>query len=201
MKQNRTDQNCQRNGEHDAEASGKALHDRDTNVIGIDDLLIGKVVGVIQKKCADTASGECEDQGVAVCSHHVPSDTHACFEQFLSSQGSILLVNLINGTADRHGDIHNCSETRDQEPGEKKSAYLDAVGIPESHKCLDIRYIVTGNPGCFAEAPGGKTGQNNACQCAKCRCAGLFCRTADEVHSDQCGEKTDKNSGPERRKT
>ena len=62
MKQNRTDQNCQRNGEHDAEASGKALHDRDTNVIGIDDLLIGKVIGVIQKKCADTASGECEDQ-------------------------------------------------------------------------------------------------------------------------------------------
>ena len=147
MKQNRTDQNCQRNGEHDAEASGKALHDRDTNVIGIDDLLIGKVIGVIQKKCADTASGECEDQGVAVCSHHVPSDTHACFEQFLSSQGSILLVNLINGTADRHGDIHNCSETRDQEPGEKKSAYLDAVGIPESHKCLDIRYIVTGKIG------------------------------------------------------
>ena len=48
MKQNRTDQNCQRNGEHDAEASGKALHDRDTNVIGIDDLLIRRIIRIIK---------------------------------------------------------------------------------------------------------------------------------------------------------
>ena len=85
MKQNCTDQNRQRDRKHDSEAACKSLHDRDTDVIRIDDLLIGKVIGIIQKKCADAASGKCKDQSIAVCAHHISSDTHACFEQFFSA--------------------------------------------------------------------------------------------------------------------
>ena len=95
----------------DAEAAGQALHDGDADVVGVDDLLIRKVIRIIQKKSTDAASGKSKNQSITVCTHHISSDSHSCFKKFFAAQRSVLFVNFINGTADRHGDIHNGSET------------------------------------------------------------------------------------------
>ena len=47
-----------RDAEHDAEAAGQALHDSDADIVGIDDLLIGQVIGIVQHQHADIAAGK-----------------------------------------------------------------------------------------------------------------------------------------------
>ena len=96
MKQNCTDQNCERNRKYNAKTSGKSLHDRNSNIVGIDDLLIRKVVGIVQEQGTHAASSKCEDQCIAVSTHHISSDTHACFEQFFFCQRRILLIYFID---------------------------------------------------------------------------------------------------------
>ena len=58
MIKNRTNKNRQRHWEHNAEASRQPLHDGDSNIVGIDDLLVGEIISVVQEEHAYTASGK-----------------------------------------------------------------------------------------------------------------------------------------------
>lgn len=58
MIQERTDQNRKRHRQHNSKASCKSLHNSDSDIIGVDNLLVRKVVGVVQEEHAYTASGK-----------------------------------------------------------------------------------------------------------------------------------------------
>ena len=50
MKKNCADQHSKRYRKHDPEAACQSLHDCNSDIIGIDDLLIWKIIGIIKKK-------------------------------------------------------------------------------------------------------------------------------------------------------
>ena len=83
MKKNCADQHSKRYRKHDPEAACQSLHDCNSDIIGIDDLLIWKIIGVIKKKSTDTTSCKCQYKRIAVRSHHVSSHTQPSLKKFL----------------------------------------------------------------------------------------------------------------------
>ena len=75
MKKYCADQHSKRYRKYDPKTACQPLHDRNSDIIGINDLLIRKIIGIIKKKGTDTASCKCQYKRIAVCSHHVSSHT------------------------------------------------------------------------------------------------------------------------------
>ena len=121
MVQNCADQYGKGNRKDNSKASRKPLHNRDSNIIGIDDLLIRKVVSIVQKKHTYTASCKSKNQSIAVRSHHISCHMHSCLKKVPAAHSKILIINFIHGTAHRHCHIHNCTQTGNQKSGKKKS--------------------------------------------------------------------------------
>ena len=51
------------------------------DIVGVDDLLIGQIVGVVEHQHADVAAGEGQDQCVAVRPHHITAYAHTGAKQ------------------------------------------------------------------------------------------------------------------------
>ena len=83
MKKDCADQYSKRYRKHDPEAACQPLHDGNSDIIGIDDLLVRKIIGIIKKKGTDTASCKCQYKRIAVRSHHISSHTQPCRKEFL----------------------------------------------------------------------------------------------------------------------
>ena len=94
MVQNCADQYGKGNRKDNSKASRKPLHNRDSNIIGIDDLLIRKVVSIVQKKHTYTASCKSKNQSIAVRSHHISCHMHS---KELQQEG-VIMISFIRGT-------------------------------------------------------------------------------------------------------
>ena len=187
------------NTQDNAEASGKSLHYGNADVSGIDNLLIGRVVGVVQKQRADTCFRQKPGIRVLLSVPIIsPSDVHSCTENLGPGQERILDADFLEGAADGHGNVHDCARLEIRRPEKSSPPTLNAVGVPQSHKD-SMSDTLSGNTGSHAENPGGKTGNDNTCQGAGSSGGCFSGRPADQVHGHQCGEKADKNGGPEGR--
>ena len=160
--QNRSRRHGDRHGEHHTEAAGQALHDGDADVVGVDNLKIWQIVGIVQKEHAQAAAGEGEDQRIAVRSHHVPAHPDARLPELLPVQRRVLGKDLAHGASDGHGHIHHRTEAGDQKAGKKQASHLDALHGPERHQRLDIRYVIARDPGRQAEQRGGNSRRQHA---------------------------------------
>ena len=192
-------QDGHRNRQHNAEAAGQPLHDGDADIVGVDDLLIGQVIGVVQHQHAHAAAGKGQNQGVAVGAHHIPAHMHPGFKQLFSGDRGVLGVNLSDRAADGHGHVHHSPQAGDEQAGEKQAAHLNPAHIPEGEQALNIRHIPSGNPGGDAEDCGGKPGDHHSGNGAPRGHHRLFGGTADEIHSDQRGDDAHKYRHPEGR--
>ncbi len=83
MKKNCADSIDKRYRKYDPETACQPLHDGNSDIIGIDDLLVRKIIGII-KKGTDTASCKCQYKRIAVRSHHISSHTQPSLKKFLS---------------------------------------------------------------------------------------------------------------------
>ena len=82
MKKNCADQHSKGYRKYNPETACQPLHDGNSDIIGIDDLLVRKIIGVIKKKSTDTASCKCQYKRIAVRSHHVSSHTQPSLKKF-----------------------------------------------------------------------------------------------------------------------
>ena len=71
MKKNCADQHSKGYRKYNPETACQSLHDGNSDIIGIDDLLVRKIIGVIKKKGTDTASCKCQYERIAVRSHEI----------------------------------------------------------------------------------------------------------------------------------
>ena len=74
MKKNCADQHSKGYRKYNPETACQPLHDGNSDIIGIDDLLVRKIIGVIKKKSTDTASS-LVDMGITP---HIPTQNRTC---------------------------------------------------------------------------------------------------------------------------
>ena len=124
-----------RYGEDDAEAGREAFHDFNADGIGVDELQVRQVVGVVQEPYAEGSAEEGQDEGRRHGAHDVAADVHACREQGLAADVRLVPFQFCTGSGHVHGDVHNGAEAG-EEDGRQAGCQDAAQGRPKSSQAL-----------------------------------------------------------------
>ena len=122
-------------GEDDAEAGREAFHDFNADGIGVDELQVRQVVGVVQEPYAEGSAEEGQDEGRRHGAHDVAADVHACREQGLAADVRLVPFQFCTGSGHVHGDVHDGAEAG-EEDGRQAGCQDAAQGRPKSSQAL-----------------------------------------------------------------